>query len=70
MQAAQTEQLRSADELVTVTDVAVPAGILDEYYENLQAMLAGEKSPEEFGEAMAEAAERERPNLPAREGGG
>jgi raffinose/stachyose/melibiose transport system substrate-binding protein len=70
VQAAQTEQLRSADELVTVTDVAVPAGILDEYYENLQAMLAGEKSPEEFGEAMAEAAERERSTLPAREGGG
>jgi raffinose/stachyose/melibiose transport system substrate-binding protein len=70
VQQAQTEQLRKAGELVTVTDVAVPAPMIDDFYEGLQALLAGDLSPEDFAQTMADAAERERPNLPTRAGDG
>jgi hypothetical protein len=47
-----------------VTDVTVPAQMNDDYYQHVQALSAGELTPEEFGDRMAEAADRERPNFP------
>jgi raffinose/stachyose/melibiose transport system substrate-binding protein len=64
LQKQLTEMLTSIDELAPVTDVVVPAQMKDDYYQNVQALTAGELTPEEFGEQMAEAAERERPNFP------
>ena len=70
VEADQTQLLQSAKDLVTVTDVALPAQVIDDYYENLQALLAGDQSPEEFGKSMEAAVERERSTLPKQEGAG
>jgi raffinose/stachyose/melibiose transport system substrate-binding protein len=61
----QTALLKDAQDLVVVNDVAMPAPVVDDYYQNLQALLAGQMTAEEFGAAMADAVAQEKDNLPA-----
>ncbi|MDW5594094.1 extracellular solute-binding protein [Conexibacter stalactiti] len=64
LQAQLTRMLNTVGELAAVPDVTLPAAVLDDYYQNVQALTAGELSPEEFAQAMEDASETERPNLP------
>lgn len=64
-QQSQTALLADAEDLVVVSDVSMPAPVVDDYYQNLQALLAGKIAPSEFGSAMAAAVKKEKGNLPS-----
>jgi raffinose/stachyose/melibiose transport system substrate-binding protein len=58
-----TAMLADVGELVTFTGLVTHSSMIDDWDANTQALTQGEKSPEEFAQAMADAAERERPNF-------
>lgn len=64
LQTAFTELFESVGEVAPVTDTVVPPLVNDDYYQNAQALTTGRLSPQAFADTMAEAVERERPNLP------
>ncbi|MDW5594086.1 extracellular solute-binding protein [Conexibacter stalactiti] len=64
LQARLTRLLTSVGELGPVTDITVPGMLRDPYLQQVQALSAGDLSPQQFGDAMAEIVERERPNFP------
>ena len=64
LQASLTELLKSVGELGPVTDISVPGSLRDPYHQQVQALSAGDLSPHEFADGMAELVERERPNFP------
>jgi raffinose/stachyose/melibiose transport system substrate-binding protein len=64
VQAQLTDLLTSVKQLAPVTDTNIPASLVDDYYQNLQALTAGDLTPQQFGQKMVEAVAKEKPNFP------
>jgi raffinose/stachyose/melibiose transport system substrate-binding protein len=64
LQEELTATLNGVGELVTFTGLVTDESMIDDWDSNTQALTQGSSTPEQFAEAMAEAAERERPNFP------
>ncbi|HZV72237.1 MAG TPA: extracellular solute-binding protein [Conexibacter sp.] len=64
VQAQLTSLLTGVKHLAPVTDTNIPASLVNDYYQNLQALTAGALTPQQFGQKMVEAVAKEKPNFP------